>query len=157
MRPNRWKVFVSLVAVAGAVILASSSRSEPVAPWEAKDELRPLQGTWTLLAYAVDGRPLRGEDAYSILTVENDRWSITWRTETGGQQVEQGVIRIVDVTGRPKVMDLVHDFGPYKGTITRALFQLEGDSMRYSTLVVPAAIGDAKVNTATTTWKREPR
>jgi uncharacterized protein (TIGR03067 family) len=102
--------------------------------------LKQLQGTWTLLAYAVDGRALRGEDAHSTLTVEDDRWTITWRTDSGGQQVEQGVVRIIDTTGQPKVMDLVHDFGPYKGTTTRALYQVDGDSMRYSTVVAPAAL-----------------
>ena len=157
MCPNRWPFFAALVAVAAALTAAPSSRSEPVAPAKAKDELKQLQGTWTLLAYAVDGRALRGEDADSTLTVEDDRWTITWRTDSGGKQVEQGVVRIIDTTGQPKVMDFVHEFGPYKGTTTRAFYQVEGDSMRYSTLVVPAALGDAKVTAATTTWKRKPR
>lgn len=155
MCPNPCQVFAALV-VAASLSVASSARSEPVVPPKAKDDLKQLQGTWTLLAYAVDGRTLRGADALSSLTVEDDRWTIAWRTESGGQQVEQGVVRIIDTTGQPKVMDLVHDFGPYKGTTTRAFYQWEGDSMRYSTLVVPAALADAKVTTATTTWKRKP-
>ncbi|MBA4066443.1 MAG: hypothetical protein C0501_22565 [Isosphaera sp.] len=157
MCPDRRPVFAALAAATAALAVASSSRSEPVVPAKANEELKQLQGTWTLLAYAVDGRALRGEDAHSTLTVEDDRWTITWRTDGGGRQVEQGVVRVVDTTGRPKVVDLVHDFGPYKGTTTRAFYQVEGDSMRYSTLVVPAAIGDAKVITATTTWKRKPQ
>jgi uncharacterized protein (TIGR03067 family) len=116
--------------------------------------LKKLQGAWTLTAYAVDGRTLRGEDERTTITIEDDRWTITWRTDRG-EQVEQGVVRMVEATGQPKVMDLVHDFGPYKGTTTRAFYQVAGDSLRYSSMVVPASIGDAKVITATTTWKRK--
>ena len=156
MFPNRWPVFAVLVAA--AVVLAASAGlgSDRCEPARGTDELKHLQGTWTLLAYAVDGKTLRGEDSQCTLTIEDDRWANTWRTESGGEQAEQGVIRIVDATGNPKVMDLVHDFGPYKGTTTRAFYQVEGDSMRYSTLIVPASLGDAKVITATMTWKRKP-
>ncbi len=157
MCTSRWSGLAALVAVAVVLTAAPRSHSEPREPTKAKDELKQLQGTWTLLAYAVDGKTLRGEDARSTLTIEDDRWTITWRTDTGGEQVEQGVVRVIDTTGKPKVMDLVHDFGQYKGTTTRALFQVDGDSMRYSTLIVPSTLGDAKVITATMTWKRKPR
>ena len=39
----------------------------------------------------------------------------------------------------------------------RALYQVEGDLLRYSTLVAPASLADAKVVTGTTSWKRQPK
>lgn len=157
MRASRRAILATLVTVAAVLTATAGLSSEPGKPAKAKGDLKQLQGTWTLRAYAADGRSLRGEDAQTTLTVEDDRWTITWRTDGGDEQVEQGVARIIDTAGSPKVMDLVHDFGPYKGTTTRALYQLDGDSLRYSTIVAPTALEDAKVVTATTTWKRKPR
>ncbi|MNC97497.1 hypothetical protein D3C83_151690 [compost metagenome] len=52
-------------------------------------------------------------------------------------------------------MDLVHDGGPYKGTTTRAMYQTDGKSLRYSCMVAPESLTDSGVVTATTTWKRK--
>jgi uncharacterized protein (TIGR03067 family) len=152
MHARRWLVLAALAAFTAE----TGARSEAPVPAKVTHDLKQLQGTWTLIAYSVDGRLLRGEDSQSILTIEDDRWRISWRKDSGEQQVEQGVVRTVATTGSPRVMDLVHDFGPYRGMTTRAFYQVEGDTMRYSTMTVPASIGDAGVITATTTWKRKP-
>ena len=155
MCPYRWPVFVAFIAAVAVLTASPSSRSDQ--PSKAKDELKLLQGTWMLHAYVVDGRTLRGEDALCTLTVEDDHWTCTWRKDGGGEQVEQGVVKIIDTTGKPKVMDFVHVFGPHKGTTTRAFYQADGNSLRYSTVVAPASLEDAKVITATMTWKRKLR
>jgi hypothetical protein len=49
-------------------------------------------------------------------------------------------------------MDLVHDFGAYKGTTTRLLYQVQRDVLRYSTLFVPDVVADSKVQAATLSW-----
>ena len=73
---------------------------------------------------------------------------LTWRKDHGGEQVEQGAVRLVDGRGRLKVMDLVHDLGAYKGTTTRVLYQVQGDVLRYSALVVPEVVADGQVQAA---------
>jgi uncharacterized protein (TIGR03067 family) len=119
------------------------------------NELKQLQGTWRLLGYSVDGRLIRGQDAQCALVIEDDRWTLTWRKDGGGEQVEQGVVKIVDSRGQPKIMDLFHDHGAYKGTTTRALYQIQSDVLRYSALVMPAGVEDSQVQAATLTWKRK--
>src|SRR5688572_21171068 len=124
-------VLVSAVALL-AFTLSGSQRGMTAAPAPVKarldEALKPLQGTWTLTSYSVDGRLLRDEDVRSTLTIEDDRWSIRWPKD-GGVQVEQGTVKIVEAAGRQKVMDLLHDHGPYKGTTTRALYQADAESL----------------------------
>lgn len=117
----------------------------------AKPDLAELQGTWTLVSYRADGVTLRGEDPASSFTVEEDRWTSKWRKE-GGDQVEQGEVKLIDARGRPKVADLVHTFGAYKGTTTRVFYRVEGDTLWYSSV----AESNGAVATSTLTWKRKP-
>lgn len=152
------------VALLAALTLIATNSAPPQAGLPAPIPQKPkldatleqLQGTWTLLAYSVDGRLLRGEDARTTFTVEDDRWTSSWPKD-GGVQLEQGKVRIVEAAGQQKVMDLIHDRGPYKGTTTRALYQVEGDSLRYSSMVAPESVRDSRVVTTTMTWKRKRR
>ena len=116
----------------------------------AKPDLAELQGTWTLVSYRADGVTLRGEDAASTFTVEDNRWTSTWRRD-GGDQVEQGTVKIVDASGKPKVADLVHTFGAYKGTTTRVLYRVDGDALWYTSVTE----SNGTVVSSTLTWTRK--
>ncbi len=115
-----------------------------------KPDLAELQGTWTLASYRVDGVTLRGEDAASTFTVEENRWTSTWRKD-GGDQVEQGEVKLIETRGTPKVADLVHTFGTYKGTTTRVFYRVNGDTLRYTSV----AESHGTVVTSTLTWKKK--
>jgi uncharacterized protein (TIGR03067 family) len=114
-------------------------------------DLAELQGTWTLASYRADGVTLRGEDPASTFTVEGTRWTSSWRKD-GGAQVEQGEVKLIDARGKPKVADLVHTFGTYKGTTTRVLYRVDGDTLWYTSVVE----SNGTVVTSTLTWKRKP-
>jgi uncharacterized protein (TIGR03067 family) len=140
-----------VAAVLALAVLAGVARAD-----DKKDPLAELRGTWTLVSYRVDGATLRGADEKSTFTVEEDRWTSTWRKDGGGEQIEQGAVKVIDAGGKPKVADLVHTFGVYKGTTTRVFYQIDGDFLRYTSVVAPETITpDGKVVTTTLTWKRK--
>ena len=85
-----------------------------------------------------------------------NRWTSAWRKDGGGEQVEQGEVRVIDAGGKPKVADLVHTFGVYKGTTTRVLYQTDGEFLRYTYVAAPDGVSpDVKVGASTLTWKRK--
>lgn len=116
----------------------------------ATPDLAVLQGSWTLVSYRVDGVTLRGEDPASTFTVEENRWTSSWRKD-GGDQIEQGEVKSIDAKGNPRVADLVHTFGTHKGTTTRVLYRVDGDSLWYASVVESGG----KIVTSTLTWKRK--
>lgn len=114
-------------------------------------DLKELQGTWTLVSYRADGVTLRGDDPTSTFTVEENRWTSKWRKD-GGDQIEQGEIKLLDTKGKPKVANLVHTFGVYKGTTTRVFYRVDGDTLWYTSV----AESNGSVVSSTLTWKRKP-
>ena len=59
---------------AGLVIQAISVRVT-------RRELKPLQGSWSLVSYEADGKKIKGEDRAHVFTFKDDQWSM----QVGGQ------------------------------------------------------------------------
>jgi hypothetical protein len=80
-------VILTIIATCMASLWTTRSESQERVKQEAVNQ---LQGEWTLVAYVVDGRTLRGEDTSTVLVIEDNRWTIKWRKDHGDPQVEQG-------------------------------------------------------------------
>lgn len=147
--------FVCCVATAFLMMHAPMpSSAGKKASGDKSSELDKLRGVWTLVSYFFNGNRERGEDPRCVFTFEDDRWHLTWRRDDGTDQVEQGVLRLSDGPAYPKLAALVHDRGPYKGTTTHALLQLEGDILRYTVVLLPKSERDGAVS-STMIWKRK--
>lgn len=97
----------------------------------AKVELAKLQGVWTVASYEVEGKQLRGEDKRCTISITGDKWVGKWAKDQGGEQVEAGVLKFVNLGKSPLAVDLVHTDGPYKGATTYAIVRVVGDKLEY--------------------------
>ena len=83
---------IALAATGAQAALAAAPAPHPRAK---ADEVRSPSRAPDA-AYWVDGKLLRGEDARTTFTIEDDRWIITWRKDGEGTQVEQGTAKGVE-------------------------------------------------------------
>jgi uncharacterized protein (TIGR03067 family) len=86
-------------------------------------ELEKLQGTWTLFSFEIEGTQVSDRDKRETFTIKGDTWIVKV-----GEDIESGIIKFVE--GR-HCFDLVRTGEKYKGLTTQAIFQVEGDTMKY--------------------------
>jgi uncharacterized protein (TIGR03067 family) len=90
-------------------------------------ELEKLQGTWTLISYEMDGKQVRGEDEDHTFTFVGDKWI----GKDGGQLVQAGTIKRIEVKDKFNTMDLLITEGVNAGATAVAIYVIEGDTLKY--------------------------
>jgi uncharacterized protein (TIGR03067 family) len=98
----------------------------PVAAGPAEDEdLRLLQGNWKVVSAELGGDLCPGNDLADLRLTIRDR---TWTVELHGSR-DRGTLT-VDVSQRPRAMNLVGTEGPTRGKTLLAVYDLSGDMLR---------------------------
>ena len=90
-----------------------------------KKELEKFQGTWKFVSLEVDGNKLPEEgfkDARLVIT--GDKFTVS-----EGRVLHKGVFK-VDVSKKPKTIDVTFTEGPEKGNTVRGIYELEGDTYK---------------------------
>lgn len=90
-------------------------------------ELEKLQGTWTLVSYEMDGQQIKGEDKDHTFTFQGDKWI----GKDGGQLVQAGTIKRIEVKDKFNTMDLLITEGVNAGATALAIYVIEGDTLKY--------------------------
>jgi uncharacterized protein (TIGR03067 family) len=86
-----------------------------------KDDLKKLQGTWTVVALEVEGRAMAGG---SKIVLEGDKFTTVGMGEGYGGTME------LDATKSLKTFDLLFRSGPHKGAKSLGIYELKGDDWR---------------------------
>ena len=107
-----------------------------------KKELERLQGAWSLVAYEMDGRKIKGEDGGHRFDFEGDRWSL----RVGGQLQQAGTVKLIEVGEKRNVIYLAIAEGGNVGVTAVSIYAVEGDSLKYLNC------GDPRVTEFTTKW-----
>ena len=108
--------------IAGVLLLAGGG---DIADAIKKDRAA-LQGTWKVVASEDNGEKVPAEDIKSLFLIfKGDAIYIR-----EGGKAEERFAFLLDPTRKPKEIDLILRVGAKKGHADRAIYQLEGDSLR---------------------------
>jgi uncharacterized protein (TIGR03067 family) len=150
---NRHAALALGLGAAGSGLPAAAAAG--AIPTEPPAERSPLDGTWLLCSYRVDGQEIRGADPHCTLTFAGDRWREVWRKDDGTDQVEQGTWRLIDGERSPQVAHWLHTDGPYRGSTTQAVYHLEGQRLKCCVLAPRSdAPAGAPLAVCCSTWRR---
>jgi uncharacterized protein (TIGR03067 family) len=112
----RLKTFTALALVFSLALVAKSG--------DDKDK-EACQGTWLPVTAELGGMKLPDEFAKSItLVVKGDTYKVTV-----GKQVDEGTVKL-NPSAKPKEMDITSTEGANKGKTFKAIYELDGDSMK---------------------------
>ena len=111
-----WRLLpVALLALA-TMALPTSARA---------DDLKAMEGTWKVVAAEAGGKPVESEDLKNlVITMTGDHYSA--QVKDG---VEAGTVKL-DETQKPKTMDATKTEGFEAGKVTKAVYEIMGDTMR---------------------------
>jgi uncharacterized protein (TIGR03067 family) len=117
----RWTAFglVALLALAGVARPGGEAT---------KNDLKRMEGTWTVVAHETDGKKLTEEDAKGVevkLVVKDGKYTIYFN----GKKGITGKLKL-DASKNPKQIAAVAEEGPYKGKAMLGIYELKGDEMR---------------------------
>ena len=115
------KKMLALLAVV-LLVTAGSSKAD-----DARDELKKLAGTWTLVSEVADGEE-RDADYLKKIT-----WIIkedgTWKVLEDGEVKYQGKLT-VDPAKKPKTIDSTLT-GDQEGMVVKSIYELKEDSLKH--------------------------
>jgi uncharacterized protein (TIGR03067 family) len=89
-------------------------------------DLDKLQGTWKLVSYERNGKPLPSEQVKDRIVVIADQ---QWTDRTGDAIHGQGTITL-DVKTTPRSIDTTFTVGFPKGKTSLGIYELTGDTLR---------------------------
>jgi uncharacterized protein (TIGR03067 family) len=122
----------------------------------AKKELEKLQGTWTMAALEVDGKPVPEEKLKSsTLTIKGDKYIIKVKDDT-----HETIINL-DPTKKPKEMDMTFTEGANKDKVLKGIYELDGDTFKICRALLPDKDRPTEFGTwpdkgvFLVTWKRQ--
>jgi uncharacterized protein (TIGR03067 family) len=94
--------------------------------FDAKDELEKFQGSWARAAATTNGKEATEAELKGVvLTLKGDEYTLKI-----GDQVRKGTFK-VDPSKTPKQLDIIAAEGPNKGKTLPAIYELDGDTLRY--------------------------
>ncbi len=103
---------------------------------EGKDEqaeLKKFEGTWQLVSEVMDGKEQPANYVQRIRWVLDDKGH--WKVEDGGKAIFAGDLKVYPDRD-PKAADsTLTNEGEHKGKIVRALYELDGDTLKQSWVV----------------------
>lgn len=94
---------------------------------DAKEELKKLAGTWTLVTEVSDGEKRDDDYTKKIKWVINEDG--TWKVFEDGKVKYRGKLT-VDPTKQPREIDSALA-GDQEGTIVRSIYEVEGDTLKH--------------------------
>src|SRR5438552_18023971 len=110
----------AMIGCALAAVLLVMSGDEAI-----RKDKAALQGTWKVFASEQDGAKVPAADIKDLhLIFKAD----VIRVREGGKE-ETKFTFLIDPTKKPKEIDLTIQFGPNKGKIDRAIYQIDGDML----------------------------
>jgi uncharacterized protein (TIGR03067 family) len=133
MRAQSWTGVVvgSLLLAAG--LLSAQAPKEGAAGKDGKQ----LAGTWRAATYALDGKEATAADLKDIrLLIDADG---KFKAQNAGQTFLAGTVQ-TDPDKKPRTMDITYTEGDLKGQTSRAIYELDGDTLR----ICRAAPGKAR-------------
>jgi uncharacterized protein (TIGR03067 family) len=109
------KRYTWLVLVVGFLIAAD----------DPKDELKKLEGSWTMVSGEKDGKPLAEQTIKTAkLVIKGDQHDVKV-----GDDVFKGTHK-VDPSKKPKTIDATDTEGAFKGKTVLGIYDLEGDNFK---------------------------
>ena len=91
----------------------------------AKKDLAKLEGTWTLVAMEVDGKPVPEAKLVSAsLTISSNKYSLTSRNKLHEVEIK------LDASKSPKEIDMTFLDGPNKDRVGKGIYELDGDKLK---------------------------
>jgi uncharacterized protein (TIGR03067 family) len=143
-----------ILVVASSFLLAAADKKEdPV-----KKDLAKLQGTWTMTALEVDGKPVPEDKlTSSTLTIKGDKYIIKVEDNTYKCTIK------LDPSKDPKEIDMTFLDGPNKDKTGKGIYVLEKDTFKICRALDPGK--DRPQNLGTwpdtgvfmVTWKRKAK
>lgn len=137
-------------------VLAAAS-FVPAQPDLGKKELAKLQGTWSLVAMEVDGKPVAAEKLTSAtLEIRGHKYALTSRTKLHEVEIK------LDASKSPGEIDMQFLDGPNKDRIGRGIYQLDGDKLKICRSLDPQDERPKTFNTAgqvnyfVMVWQKQP-
>jgi len=122
----------------------------------AKKDLEKVQGTWTMAALEVDGKPVPEEKLKSsMLTIKGDKYIIKIKDET-----HETIIKL-DPTKKPKEIDMTFTEGANKDKVLKGIYELDGDKFKICRALLPDKDRPTEFGTwpdtgvFLVTWKRQ--
>ncbi len=104
-----------LALVAGFLIAAD----------DPKDELKKLEGTWTMVSGEKDGKPVAEQTIKAAkLVIKGDQHDVKI-----GDEGYKGTHKI-DPSKKPKTIDATDTDGPFKGKTVHGIYELDGDTFK---------------------------
>jgi uncharacterized protein (TIGR03067 family) len=92
---------------------------------ETKKEIERFQGTWKFESIEIGGAKMDVKlFKDSRLTIKGDKFS-----QAEGKQTTHGTFK-VDVTKKPKTLDVTFTDGPEKGKTMQGIYELDGDTYK---------------------------
>jgi uncharacterized protein (TIGR03067 family) len=89
------------------------------------DDLKGMEGTWIVETAEAAGKPVDSEDLKDlVVTIAGDRYTVKTRDE-----IKRGTLKL-DETQKPKTMDATNTEGLDVGKVVKAIYELNGDTMR---------------------------
>jgi uncharacterized protein (TIGR03067 family) len=114
------------------IIRAVTGRTRAAATKKALEE---LQGTWTLTAYEVDGKRVKGEDNTHIFTFTGNKWSM----HVGGQLFQAGTVTVIETKEKLNAIDLRISEGHSIGVTGTSIYAVEENTLKYLNCGEPRA------------------
>ena len=108
-----------------AIVLMSGVLAAVVGAEDVEAETKKLQGTWTMVALEIDGKPIepaRFKD--TTLEVKGDKYVVT----TGGKARE--VRFALDASRKPREIDLFFPDPPNADKLHRGIYRFGGDTFQ---------------------------
>jgi uncharacterized protein (TIGR03067 family) len=109
----------ALVALAVVFLIAAAPDGEK--------ELAKLDGVWVAKSVEIGGNKIPDEDLKNFpgpLTIKGDKWTLKF-----GERQQTGTFT-ADAAKKPAQMDVKPSDGPNAGKTLRAIYQLDGDTMK---------------------------
>jgi uncharacterized protein (TIGR03067 family) len=110
------------VTVPSQLAAQSKSDEDPI-----QRELKNLQGTWYHVSREAGGKQNAGEDKESLFVIRGNLGIFKRRAMVG----QVCTIKLVDAKSDPKKVDLIVTDGPYEGKVILAIYQVDGDVLKY--------------------------
>src|SRR5260370_14977966 len=97
-----------------------------------KQDLEKLQGTWTMAALEVDGKPVPEEKLKSsTLTIKGDKYIIKVKDDT-----HETIIKL-DPAKKPKEIDMTFTEGANKDNVLKGIYEIDGDTFKICRALLP--------------------
>jgi uncharacterized protein (TIGR03067 family) len=120
------------------------------------EDLKDMEGTWIVAEAEAGGQKVESEELKAVtVKIAGDRYEVTTSggKETGSLKLDAGL--------KPKTMDISPADGPNAGKLVKAIYEINGDTMRVCYTLDdgarPAEFATTVSGTLLITYKREKK